>query len=155
VPLVAFRKVVGFWMRPQLNSGTLGGPQNSLQRTGYRKRFGESTMSTDKVELSRRTQIALEAIKRSLGTEAGQDSVTLFANHHIEELDASYWQTHLNSKKPTAAQVIGILILRSHWGPGEDGIDTLDFTLPGDVTNYVVSVRFDEDGAISEISMES
>ena len=48
-------------------------------------------MPTDTVELSRRTQIALEAIRRSLDTEAGEYGATLFAAHHLEELDQSYW----------------------------------------------------------------
>ncbi len=31
----------------------------------------------------------------------------------------------------------------------------LDFTLPGDATDYVVCVSFGEDGEIEDISMES
>ena len=49
-------------------------------------------------------------------------------------------------------------MLRSHWGDeeeDEDGIDTFDFTLPEDVTDYVISVHFDEEGAVDDISMES
>jgi hypothetical protein len=49
-----------------------------------------------------------------------------------------------------------MLDLRSHWGAGDaEGIDAFDFTLPGGVTNYVISVRFDDKGDVAEISMES
>ena len=47
-----------------------------------------------------------------------------------------------------------MLVLREHWG-GDDEIETFDFTLPEDVTDYVISVRFDESGQVEEISMES
>jgi hypothetical protein len=113
-------------------------------------------MPTDRVELSRRTKIALEAIKRSRGTEAGEYGTTLFAAHHLDELDQSYWQTHLNIDKPAPAQVLELLSLKSHRSDDDDdGLDTLDFALPGDVSNYVLCVRFDENGEIGEISMES
>jgi hypothetical protein len=50
-------------------------------------------------------------------------------------------------------------VLRSHWGDDDDGdeegIDTFDFTLPDEVTDYVISVRFDEDGEVESVSMES
>jgi hypothetical protein len=52
--------------------------------------------------------------------------------------------------------VLGLLRLQSHRGDeDDDGLDTLDFSLPGDVSNYVLCVRFDEDGEIDEISMKS
>jgi len=113
-------------------------------------------MPTDNVELTRRTQLALETITRSLDTEDGEYGATLFATHHLEELDQAYWQTHLKSDKPLPAQVIGLLCLQSHRGDDDDdGLDTLDFSLPGDVTNYVLCVRFNKNGEITGISMES
>jgi hypothetical protein len=113
-------------------------------------------MPTDQGELSRRTKIALEAIKRCLGTEAGEYSATLFAAHHLDELDQSYWQAHLKTDKPSPVQVIELLCLQSHSGDDDDdGLDTLDFALPGDVSNYILSVEFDANGAIDDISMES
>jgi hypothetical protein len=52
--------------------------------------------------------------------------------------------------------VLGLLRLQSHRGDDdEDGLDTLDFSLPGDVSNYVLCVRFNENGELGEISMES
>ena len=53
-------------------------------------------------------------------------------------------------------QVLDILVLQSHWGEDDDdGIDTFDFTLPDEVTNYVLSVEFDENGNVFGVSMES
>ena len=111
-------------------------------------------MSKSDKEIARRTAAALAAIKQSLGAE--DSAVSMFASHHVEELDAAYWNKHAGTAKPTPKQVVDLLELRSHWGDDdEDGIDTFDFTLPGDVTDYIVSVRFDEDGEVEDISMES
>ena len=37
----------------------------------------------------------------------------------------------------------------------QNEIETFDFTLPEDVTDYVISVRFGGSGQVEEISMES
>ncbi|MUI16138.1 DUF2004 domain-containing protein [Massilia dura] len=34
-------------------------------------------------------------------------------------------------------------------------MDVFDFSLPDDVTDYVISVRFDDSGEVENISMES
>lgn len=105
------------------------------------------------VENGRET-LALDAIKQAFGTEAGMDNVNLFIEHHVEELPQSYWQQHLGSSgKPEQAAVLGLLQLRSSWGEGD--IEYFDFTLPGEVTNYVVCVHFDGAGVIDGISLES
>jgi hypothetical protein len=103
-------------------------------------------------EIAKRTTAALAAIKQSLDTE----EVSLFVSHHVAELDATYWEKHAGTMQPNSKQVVALLHLREHWGDeDENGLDTFDFTLPGDVTDYVISVRFDEDGEIEDISMES
>ena len=49
-----------------------------------------------------------------------------------------------------------VVELQSHWSDdAEDGIDIFDFELPGNVSNYVISVQFDREGSITEIVMES
>jgi hypothetical protein len=100
-----------------------------------------------------RQKLALDAIKQAFGTEAGEDNVTLFVEHHLGELPSSYWQHHLGSGAPEPAAILGLLQLRSSWGEGE--IENFDFTLPDGVTDYVVSVHFDVAGTIDGISMES
>ena len=104
-------------------------------------------------EFDRRQAAALAAIAAASGTEAGAGSVDLFIEHHVEELPPPYWQKHLGTTAPTAGAVIGLLVLRSSWG--RDDLEHFDFTLPGDVTDYVVTVRFDEHGAVSDVDMES
>jgi len=110
---------------------------------------------TDAREVVRRTTVALAAIKQSIGTN-DDIGVDLFASHHLQELDQAYWRKHAGTPHPTPKQIINLLELRSHWGyESHDGIDAFDFTLPGDVTNYLISVRFNKRGEIEDISMES
>lgn len=111
-------------------------------------------MKDSKKEVERRTAAALAAIKGAM--DDGESSVPLFVSHHLEELDAAYWKKHAGAARPSPTKVLDLLQLRSHWGEeNEDGLDVFDFTLPGDVTDYVLSVRFDDDGVIEDISMES
>lgn len=107
-------------------------------------------------EIERREKVALSAIRDAFGTEVDEYGATLFVSHHLEEIDASYWQSNVGTATPEPEQVLGLLELKSHWGDeDEEGIDVFDFTLPDKVTNYVISVRFDETGGIEDISMES
>ncbi|WP_299795512.1 DUF2004 domain-containing protein [uncultured Shewanella sp.] len=94
---------------------------------------------------------ALEGIKKSSVTEQGEYGIDEFVSHHIEELPKSYWQKHLGTEAPSSEQVIGLLILRSKW----DNEEVYDFTLPEEVTDYVLSVSFNEGGSIEDIEMES
>ena len=107
-----------------------------------------------KAEIARRTTAALAAIKQQAGKPGSASS--LFASHHLEELSPTYWRKYARAARPSQSRVLDLLQLRSHWGEDdEDGIDVFDFTLPGDATDYVLSVGFDEDGAVDNVSMES
>jgi hypothetical protein len=107
-------------------------------------------VSAQETEIERREKVALAAIRDAFGTEADEFGGTLFVSHHLEELDANYWMANLGTATPAPARVLDLLKLRSHWGDDDDvGIDVFDFTLPGGVTNYVISVQFDESGGIS------
>ncbi len=108
-----------------------------------------------KEEIEKRKVEGLNAIKKAFRTEQGEDSVDLFVDHHLEEIESSYWEKHLNCEQPKGNKVLDILVLKSHWGDEEDGIENFDFTLPEEITNYVICVSFDEDGEIDYISMES
>lgn len=113
-------------------------------------------MTVDAKEIEKRTKLALSAIKAAYGTSGDEFGATMFVSHHLDELDSSYWEKHLKTASPEPILVLDILTLRSHWGDeDDDGIDTFDFTLPDDVTDYVISVRFDENGTIEDITMES
>lgn len=111
-------------------------------------------MPSNPAEIRRREAAARAAIKRAFGTSDDEYGVTLFVSHHLEELDSTYWEKHLSTENPNPHLVLDLLELRSHWG-GDDETATFDFTLPEQVTNYVISVRFDDDGDVSEITMES
>ena len=111
-------------------------------------------MSASPAEIKRREAAARAAIKKAFGTADDEFGATMFVSHHLEELDSAYWTEHFSTERPDAHRILESLILRSHWG-GDDELDTFDFTLPGDVTQYVVSVAFDESGEVSGISMES
>ena len=107
----------------------------------------------DNSEIERRTKAALEAIQHTLGTAGDEYGATLFVKHHVAELPASYWKEHLGTAHPKPTDVVGLLELRSHWGKRK--LETFDFSLPGDVTNYVISVHFDQAGLVDGIEMES
>ena len=85
------------------------------------------------------------------GTKADEFGVTLFIVHHLEELNSEYWKKRIGKESPVPEEILSILELREAWDDGT----TFDFTLPEDVTNYVVSVSFDESGEIEDITMES
>jgi len=96
-------------------------------------------------------QKALQDIKNAVGTEIGRYSVDEFISHHLEELPSSYWKTKTGVEVPEVNQVIDLLILRSKWEDEE----VYDFTLPNDVTDYVISVKYDDNGELEDIDMES
>ena len=107
-------------------------------------------------EVDKRKELALKAIKESYGTEEGEYGATLFVSHHLEELNADFWEKHCGDASPDPVKVLDLLVFDTHWGDDEDdGLEHFDFTLPDEVTNYVLSVCFDESGNVDEISMES
>ncbi|MBW8777541.1 MAG: DUF2004 domain-containing protein [Stenotrophomonas sp.] len=103
--------------------------------------------------IEERKALALSAIKESFDTKAGEDGVTLFVDHDLEEVEASYWKQHLGNEKPERSAVLTLLVFKSSWG--RDDAEYFDFTLPEETTNYVVSVHFDREGTIYRIEMES
>lgn len=111
-------------------------------------------MSRAKEERELREGRAREAVKRSHGTEEGEYGATLFVSHHLEELDSAYWQEHFDTESPEPGRVLSILQVQPHVEE-EDDLGTLDFVLPGEVSDYLLCVQFDGDGAVVDISMES
>ncbi len=106
-------------------------------------------------QLARRTELAHRAIRESLGTEAGEYGADLFVSHHLEELDPSYWMERVGTDRPEPEQVVGLLIVDPECLEGEEGLDSLDFVLPGDVSNYLLCVQSDDEDKVDEIAMES
>ena len=101
-------------------------------------------------ELESRKREALESIKSAFGTKEDEYGATLFVSHHLEELDSDYWVKHLGAAKPEPKEILNLLQFQSQ----DNGL-VFDFSLPEEVTNYVVSVSFDETGNVEDISMES
>lgn len=111
-------------------------------------------MSDHARELARRDSAARQAIDAGCEMEDEESGIAMFVAFHLEELDAGYWQRHLGTPRPAPDAVLGILELRGHWG-GDREMEFFDYTLPGEATDFVISVHFDEAGAVAEISMEN
>jgi hypothetical protein len=100
--------------------------------------------------------IALAAVKQAYSASDEDNEVTIFVSHHLEEISSDYWKDQLGTAKPDPAQVLDILELESSWEDGDSGeLHVFDFTLPNEVTNYLLSVRLNATGRVDEISMES
>ncbi|EDP57557.1 DUF2004 domain-containing protein [Vibrio sp. AND4] len=99
--------------------------------------------------MDKKVELALEAIKSSHGTESGEYGIDLFVSHHLDELPKAVWLEILGKENPSFNDILSVLVVAYM----ED--DVYDFTLPNDVTNYLISVSFDENGQVSDISMES
>jgi hypothetical protein len=111
-------------------------------------------VASSEVEIRRREAAARAEFFRAVGTANDEFGATLFVSHHLDELDPSYWKKHLSTETPDPRRVLDLLVLKSHWG-GDDELDAFDFTLPEEITDYVLSVAFDESGAITGMTMES
>ena len=111
-------------------------------------------MTANPAEIKRREAAARAAIKKAFWTADDEFGATLFVSHHLEELESSYWKKHLSTETPEPRLILELLELHDHWGE-DDELERFDFTLPEDVTNYVICVRFDDAGKVSEITMES
>ena len=108
-----------------------------------------------------REAAARKAIRASCGTEDQVYGVTLFVSHHKEELEPDYWVHTFGEADPSPDIILDALILKSAWSDddldGTDGTnpDNFDFTLPGDVTDYLICVCFGDGDEIEDISMQS
>lgn len=111
----------------------------------------------EKTKIEQRTELGLKAIQSQYGTDDGEFSATLFISHHLEEIEETYWKDTYGSKNPDPLTILKSLILIDHWNSNDNGngSDTFDFGLAGNISNYLLSVRFNENGEVDEISMES
>jgi len=99
--------------------------------------------------------IAYQAILSRFGKPEGEMNVDLFVSHHKEEVDAEEWKSCLGDNNPSDQAILACLVFKDCWDSKEDGVpDTYDFTLPDDLTQYVLSVRFDGE-EVESVDMES
>jgi len=109
-----------------------------------------------KDELDRRELAAREEIMRLSTEPSGEENVTLFVTHHLDEVEKEYWLKHFGSEKPKTSDILNSLVLVNSWSQDEnENIDVFDFSLPDDATNYLISVRFDKSGQTNSVDMES
>ena len=107
-------------------------------------------MSKDK-----REAVARAKLLELLDSAEGEFGPTLFVSHHKEELDTEYWKGAFGEVDPKPEAIIEGLVFVDSWDSEDDGnIDVYDFSLPGEVSNYLLSVRFAGD-EVSDVSMES
>ncbi|RJG48638.1 DUF2004 domain-containing protein [Motilimonas pumila] len=92
---------------------------------------------------------ALNAIEAAIGTEQGEYSIDLFISHHLNLLSEDDWQQLIGKPAPSAKDMIASLDLVDQWE------QTYDFALLNQVSDYLLSVTFDDQGAVSNIAMES
>ena len=103
-----------------------------------------------------REQLARAAMRAALENQQAEDSVELFIQHHLEEIEPDYWKKYSGSTVPTPLQVLDLLVLAAPWESDEiDSREMLDFTLPDEITQYVICVSFNTEGHVIDISMES
>lgn len=113
--------------------------------------------------LAKKEQLARQAFADALVTGQFKDSVLLFIEHHLEEIEAEYWQEYFGTNQPSAGQIIAKLEVEDRSWLEDEELDEdeieyyhnkLDFSLPDEVTQYVLCVKF-KDGQVVDISMES
>lgn len=117
-------------------------------------------MSASSQEISRREAVARAHIDAVYGTPEDEFGVTLFVSHHLSELEASYWLKHTGTSTPDAQEVLRLLEVcfnaeEEDLEEEEEPLDTLDFSLPDNVTNYLICVEFDNSGNVTRVAMES
>jgi len=112
---------------------------------------GLSKMNRDDPKIA----IALDKIRSVRGTEEGEYSTDLFVSLHLEELDEQVLRSMLGGEIPTSQNLLDALVFVGAWSSKDDGaVDVYDFSLPDDVSQYLLSVRFEGDVPIS-VAMES
>ena len=102
-----------------------------------------------------RMALAIATIREYGCDSTKYPSIRLFVEHHLTELDADYWVANTGSGTPSHVDVLNALVADTTWVDLDDDGSTVDCTLPGGVTNYLLSVRFDRSGHCRSIEMES
>ncbi|AZS38902.1 MULTISPECIES: DUF2004 domain-containing protein [Microbacterium] len=92
-----------------------------------------------------------QAIRDVYGRPEDEVGATLFVEHHLEELSETYWIAEFGSAAPSPESIINGLDATHR--SDESGY-SVDFRLPGSVTQYMICVEASDGGALS-VSMES
>jgi len=100
---------------------------------------------------------ALKCLLEDFNQGQNSQAVKLFYEHHLEELSSDELVEIFGASDVDINLFLSRLILRDvAFHPEEDEeFAVFDITLQGDVTNYLLAVKFDSAGAITAVSMES
>jgi len=111
------------------------------------------------VNRSELVAVARDAIRGCGVNSKLYPSIGLFVRHHLEEIPAEYWREQFGQANPDSQSVLSLLVPIADDNDMEDEDETenspIDFSLPGEVTNYVLAVYIDSVGNIDDIAMES
>lgn len=120
-------------------------------------------MSVNKQEVEKRIAEAKAALLTDLKLPGDESDVREYIEHHLAEVEESYWAQQFGEARPPVELVVGKLTIHPFWMEealeGDADLNRVDFTLPpnrGDeVTNYLLCVEFSADGSLFGICMES
>ena len=122
----------------------------------YRFGAGVGGMNVDEDVFKERQAIALRSIKSLYDKPEGEYGPTLFVSHHLSEIESAYWLRTVGIEQPSPDQILNLLVLVNSWSSeGDENINTFDVGLPENASNYLLSVRFDGDGHVQDVAMES
>ena len=96
---------------------------------------------------------AVNAIRQHGHESVDYPAIKQYIEHHLDELDDAYWLSHTDTDNPSSDDVLEIMVADTTWSDNGDTI--VDCTLPGGVTNYLLSVRLNASGQCTGIEMES
>jgi hypothetical protein len=99
--------------------------------------------------------------RAALAADVADDGpVTLYIEHHLSTLSPEALDSAFGTKKPaeiSRTRFLGGMFLHrvGLYPESRAALAVFDFTLSGGVTDYVLCVSFDADGAVTSVDMES
>jgi hypothetical protein len=108
------------------------------------------------INLSRFDALARAGLRESFERES-DSAVALYLSHHLEELSAETLTEIFGKPRESVAIqdfLPRLILTRAGLYPSE-GYASFDYTISADESQYVLSVRLDEDGEVLGVEMES
>ena len=97
--------------------------------------------------------VAFAAIRKDYDDSPMEGVVGRFISHHREIFDREEWEGASIPYPPTSVDVLAAIECREIWEDAEAYM--CDFSLPADLTNYVICVRIGRGGDVESVDMES
>ncbi len=113
------------------------------------------------VSRTEKLKLAMRAIQDNLNSDKQDAVVKQFIQYHLSTIESEYWDRVLHTSQPTVGQICELLEPHKPciMGGQEDEhciryLDNhFDFTLPQEITDYVLCVAF-RHGQVMDISIE-